>query len=136
MPIAIGYARVSTTDQAETGESLELQQRKIRAAAEIGDYELVDVLVDAGESAKSLHRPSAARLLDLVKARKVDAVIVHKLDRLTRSVRDLADLLDLFDRCGGCPGQCHRVARYELRRRSAGAQHHGVGGAVGTRGHR
>ena len=56
--------------------------------------------VDAGESAKSLHRPSAARLLDLVKARKVDAVIVHKLDRLTRSVRDLADLLDLFDRCG------------------------------------
>ena len=100
MPIAIGYARVSTTDQAETGESLELQQRKIRAAAEIGDYELVDVLVDAGESAKSLHRPSAARLLDLVKARKVDAVIVHKLDRLTRSVRDLADLLDLFDRCG------------------------------------
>ena len=100
MPTAIGYARVSTTDQAETGESLELQQRKVRAAAEIGDYELVDVLVDAGESAKSLHRPSAARLLDLVKARKVDAVIVHKLDRLTRSVRDLADLLDLFDRCG------------------------------------
>ena len=35
-----------------------------------------------------------------MKARKVDAVIVHKLDRLTRSVRDLADLLDLFDRSG------------------------------------
>ena len=44
MPTAIGYARVSTADQAETGESLELQQRKVRAAAEIGDYELVDVL--------------------------------------------------------------------------------------------
>jgi len=100
MPTAIGYARVSTADQAANGESLELQQRKIAAAAEVHDYELEEILVDAGESGKSLHRPSAARLLDLVKARKVDAVIVHKLDRLTRSVRDLADLLDLFDRAG------------------------------------
>ena len=98
MLTAVGYVRVSTADQAATGESLELQKRKVRAAAELGDYELVDLIVDAGASAKNLRREGADRLLELVKARKVDAVIVHKLDRLTRSVRDLGDLLELFDR--------------------------------------
>ena len=40
------------------------------------------------------------RLLALIDARQVDAVIVAKLDRLTRSVRDLADLLEQFERRG------------------------------------
>jgi DNA invertase Pin-like site-specific DNA recombinase len=47
---------------------------------------LVDVLIDAGESAKSPHRPGMARLLAMVDARAVDVVIIAKLDRLTRSV--------------------------------------------------
>jgi len=97
---AIGYVRVSTTDQADNGESLHMQESKIKAMAEVQGAELSQVVMDAGESAKSLNRPGMARLLELVSSRSVDAVIVLKLDRLTRSVRDLADLLDLFDRSG------------------------------------
>jgi DNA invertase Pin-like site-specific DNA recombinase len=68
--------------------------------ATVQDVELVDVIVDAGESAKSLNRPGAARLLAMVDRRDVQTVIVAKLDRLTRSVRDLADLLERFKRRG------------------------------------
>jgi len=95
---AIGYARVSTDAQADAGESLRLQDTKIRAMAEVQGAELSEVVVDAGESAKNLRRPGMVRLLDLVASGSVDTVIVLKLDRLTRSVRDLADLLDTFDR--------------------------------------
>lgn len=62
--------------------------------------ELVDMIVDAGESAKSLNRPGMARLLSLVDAGAVDTVIIAKLDRLTRSVKDLAELLERFTRRG------------------------------------
>ena len=95
---AIGYVRVSTTDQADHGVSLDAQEAKIRAMVAVQDAELVGVIHDAGASAKNLNRSGLVRLLELVDAGEVDTVIVAKLDRLTRSVRDLADLLDRFNR--------------------------------------
>src|SRR5260370_1040607 len=97
---AIGYVRVSTPTQAERGVSLEAQAEKIRAMSVVHGAELVEIIVDSGESAKSLQRPGIERLLALVEAKKVDAVIVAKLDRLTRSVRDLCTLLERFERRG------------------------------------
>jgi DNA invertase Pin-like site-specific DNA recombinase len=93
---AIGYVRVSTDQQADRGVSLEAQAEKVRAMAVVKDAELLDVIVDAGESAASLQRPGMARLLALVDSRAVDVVIIAKLDRLTRSVADLAELLKRF----------------------------------------
>jgi DNA invertase Pin-like site-specific DNA recombinase len=97
---AIGYVRVSTEKQADSGVSLEAQEAKVRAMAVVQGAELADVIVDAGESAKSLDRPGMARLLALVDSRAVDVVIIAKLDRLTRSVKDLAELLERFTRRG------------------------------------
>jgi DNA invertase Pin-like site-specific DNA recombinase len=97
---AIGYARVSTDKQADRGVSLEAQTAKVQAMAAVQDAELVEVIVDAGESAKSLNRPGMERLLSLVDSGAADVVIVAKLDRLTRSVRDLAELLERFQRRG------------------------------------
>jgi DNA invertase Pin-like site-specific DNA recombinase len=96
----VGYARVSTDKQAERGVSLEAQVEKIRAMAVVQGGELVDIIIDAGESAKSLNRPGMARLEDLVDSGGVNAVIVAKLDRLTRSVGDLAELLQRFQQRG------------------------------------
>ena len=95
---AIGYVRVSTDRQAEQGVSLEAQEAKIRAMATVQGAELLDVIVDGGESAKSLNRPGLQRLLDLINAGKVESVIVAKLDRLTRSVKDLCGLLELLEK--------------------------------------
>lgn len=97
---AIGYVRVSTEKQADSGISLQAQQEKIRAMAVVKGAALLDVIVDAGASAKTLERPGMERLLALVDARKVDAVIIAKLDRITRSVKDLAVLLERFNRRG------------------------------------
>jgi DNA invertase Pin-like site-specific DNA recombinase len=96
----VGYVRVSTDKQAEHGISLEAQAEKIRAMALVQGADLIDIIVESGESAKSLNRPGMARLLAMVEGGKVKAVIVAKLDRLTRSVKDLCELLERFERRG------------------------------------
>jgi site-specific DNA recombinase len=93
----VGYVRVSTDKQ---GISLEAQAEKIRAMAVVHNAQLRDIIVDGGESAKSLNRPGMARLLTLVHAGEIDTVIIAKLDRLTRSVKDLCTLLERFERRG------------------------------------
>ena len=50
----LGYVRVSTDKQ---GISLEAQAQKIRAIAVVHDAEVLDMIVDGGESAKSLNLP-------------------------------------------------------------------------------
>ena len=97
---AIGYARVSTDKQADRGVSLEAQTEKIRAMTVVHGAELADIIVEAGESAKTLNRPGMQRLLALVDSGEVNAVIVAKLDRLTRSVKDLCELLERFEKSG------------------------------------
>ncbi len=94
----VGYARVSSEKQSAHGVSLEAQVEKIRAMSQVQSSELVEIIVDGGESAKSLERPGMSRLLQLVRDGAVQCVIVTKLDRLTRSVRDLAELVELFAR--------------------------------------
>src|ERR1700683_2745917 len=96
----IGYARVSTDKQADRGVSLDAQTEKIRAMVVVHGAELADIIVEAGESAKSLNRPGMQRLLALVDSGSLQAVIVAKLDRLTRSVKDLCELLERFERRG------------------------------------
>ncbi len=97
---ALGYVRVSTDKQADRGVSLEAQAEKIRAMAVVHNAEMTEIIVDGGESAKSLNRPGMARLLAMVDAGEVQAVIIAKLDRLTRSVKDLCTLLERFERRG------------------------------------
>lgn len=100
MKKAIGYVRVSTDKQADKGVSLEAQAEKIRAMAVVQGVELLDILIDAGESAKTLDRPGMERLQAMVNRREVQCVIIAKLDRLTRSVKDLAELLEDFQKKG------------------------------------
>lgn len=100
MKRVVGYVRVSTEKQADHGVSLDAQTAKVKAMGVLHDAELLEVVTDAGESAKSLNRPGMARLLSLVDAGAIDAVVIAKLDRLTRSVKDLAELLERFNRRG------------------------------------
>jgi DNA invertase Pin-like site-specific DNA recombinase len=96
----VGYCRVSTSEQASEGVSLEMQAKKIEAYCLVKDWQLSEVITDAGESAKSLDRPGMQRLVKMVEAGEISTVIVHKLDRLTRSVADLDRLVKLFEKKG------------------------------------
>ena len=91
---AVGYTRVSTTEQAQEGLSLAAQEARIRAYCTAKGWELLRVYQDAGISGKSLDRPAVQSLISDLESDGVDVVVVLKLDRLTRSVRDLGSLID------------------------------------------
>jgi DNA invertase Pin-like site-specific DNA recombinase len=93
---AIGYLRVSTEEQAASGLGLEAQEKRVRGYAELYELELVDVIVDAGVSAKTLERPGLARALERLDQGEAQVLLVAKLDRLTRSVVDLGELFERF----------------------------------------
>ena len=97
---AIGYARVSTEEQAREGVSLDNQEAKIRAYAVINDLELIDVVRDEGISGKTLNRKGIARILEMVQAREIDALVVYKLDRLSRKTIDTLNTIELFENNG------------------------------------
>ncbi len=62
---ALGYARVSTDEQAREGVSLEVQGARIRAYAEAKELALAEVLTDDGVSGKTLERPALRELVQL-----------------------------------------------------------------------
>ncbi|WP_254903539.1 recombinase family protein, partial [Picosynechococcus sp. PCC 7002] len=92
----IGYIRVSTEEQATQGVSLDAQKAKLEAYAGLYDIELVDIVIDAGQSAKSIERPGLQKALGMLDSGEVEAMVIVKLDRLTRSVKDLDWLLENF----------------------------------------
>ena len=96
MTKAIGYIRVSTQEQATHGYSLDAQTAKLQAYAALYDIELIDIVVDAGVSAKSLKREGLQRVLSTLDNGGADAVLIFKLDRLTRSVKDWNVLIEKY----------------------------------------
>jgi len=98
MKKVVGYIRVSTIEQAQSGLSLINQQQKIQAYCEALDLELKEIITDAGISAKTLRRPGIEKVIKKVKKNEVDAVVILKLDRLTRNVRDLGNMIELFEK--------------------------------------
>ena len=94
---AIGYCRTSTDKQSN---SLDAQTRRIKAHVEYVGMDLTELIQDFDEFSGDLKRPGMQKILDLVNAKKVDAVIVCKLDRLTRSTRDAISLIELFGKKG------------------------------------
>ena len=94
-----GYIRVSTESQAMEGVSLEAQAERVRAYAVVKGWVLSEILQDEA-SAKDLERPGVLNLLNLVRKRAVDVIIVTALDRLTRSLVDLPAILKLLEQSG------------------------------------
>src|SRR6266699_1017587 len=96
------YTRVSTDHGLEQDfNSLDAQhdaaQAYIRSQAHAGWTLIRSRYADGGFSGGSIERPALQRLLADVRARKVDVVVVYKVDRLTRSLADFAKLVELFD---------------------------------------
>src|SRR5215471_11701383 len=83
-PLAVIYARVSTTDQADKGFSLPTQLDACQAMARQEGYVVPDTHVFVDDyTGTSLTRPQLGPLRDLVRQGLVQAVFVHDLDRLS-----------------------------------------------------
>lgn len=92
------YIRVSTEDQAREGFSLPEQEKRLRAMCEYKGYTIYKVYKDAGISAKTGNkRPAFEELKEDIKKKKVNTIVVLKLDRLTRSVYDMENIMKFLE---------------------------------------
>jgi DNA invertase Pin-like site-specific DNA recombinase len=98
---AIGYIRVSSEEQADSGLGLEAQRQRIKAYCALKELRLAELYEDAGISGgKPLaSRPAGRQLLAAAK-RGQAVIVVAKLDRLFRSVADAANVIADFDKKG------------------------------------
>lgn len=90
---AVIYLRVSTSAQADTdygseGYSIPAQREACKRTAEGLGAKVVEEYLDRGESARSADRPALQAMLERIKDRDIDFVIVHKVDRLARNRAD------------------------------------------------
>ena len=96
----IGYLRVSTEGQAVEGVSLEAQEAKIRAWADLNDGTVAQVYEDAGLSgAKMASRPGLQAAIQHVCKTK-GALVVYSLSRLARSTRDTLEISERLSKAG------------------------------------
>ena len=98
----VGYVRVSTAEQVDSGAGLEAQRAAIATEVERRGWLLLEVFEDAnGASAKSMrNREGLTAALDMVESHRADGLIVAKLDRLSRSLLDFASLMERSQRGG------------------------------------
>ncbi len=97
---AIAYHRVSTDEQAATGNGLDAQAATVIRAVEARGWSLVATLTDEGRSGGNLRRPALLDALDRLDRGEADALVVAKLDRLSRSVLDFAAITEQAKRRG------------------------------------
>ena len=99
------YTRVSTEHGLDQEfNSLDAQYEAasayIKSQAHAGWTLIRSRYDDGGYSGGSTERPDLQRLLNDIRARKIDVIVVYKVDRLTRSLADFAKLVELFDAHG------------------------------------
>ncbi|ANK81528.1 MAG: resolvase [Rhizobiales bacterium NRL2] len=95
MKKCFGYTRVSSVKQGE-GVSLEAQREAIQAFADRHDIEIVEWFEEKVTAAKG-GRPTFNRMLKLLKARKAEGLVIHKIDRSARNFADWARIGELSD---------------------------------------
>jgi DNA invertase Pin-like site-specific DNA recombinase len=99
------YTRKSTEEGLDQEfNSLDAQHEACAAfiASQVGlGWKLVpDRYDDGGISGGTMERPALQRLLQDIRNRKIDVVVVYKIDRLTRSLMDFSKIVEIFDAAG------------------------------------
>ena len=92
----VGYVRVSSQEQADSGVSIDAQKARLASYCDAMGLSLVATYCDAGISGGTLDRPGLQDALAALKKGAAHGLLIAKLDRLTRNVRDLGDLLDNY----------------------------------------
>ncbi len=99
------YTRKSSEEGLEQDfNSLDAQREACEAYVLSQKHEgwtvLSDRYDDGGFSGGNMERPGLVRLLDDIRAKRVDVIVVYKVDRLTRSLADFAKIVEVFDAQG------------------------------------
>ncbi len=96
------YTRVSVDERAETQTYSTLDNQRdsglsyIESQKSVG-WKSFKVYEDAGQSGGSLNRPAMKQLIEDIKRKRIQVVVVYKIDRLTRNHKDFYALLEIFN---------------------------------------
>ena len=96
------YVRVSTAEQKNYGYSISVQTDRLKSYCKALGYKNPKVYNDAGFSGAKIDRPALSLLINDVKAKKIEKVLVYKLDRLSRSQKDTLMLIEDIFLKNGC----------------------------------
>lgn len=96
----IGYCRVSTDAQGDSGAGLEAQRAAIVAESGRRGWGEVALYVDVASGKSTKRRPRLAAALEVLSAGDARVLVVAKLDRLSRSLLDFAALMAAAQRDG------------------------------------
>ena len=96
----IGYVRVSTEEQGQSGAGIEAQKSAIFEEAQRRGWEDVTIVEDIGLSGRDLNRPGIQAALEVLRQGEASALVVAKLDRLSRSMLDFAGIMEVAQRQG------------------------------------
>jgi site-specific DNA recombinase len=96
------YTRVSTEHGLEQefnslDNQREASEAYVKSQAHEGWKLIRTHYDDGGYSGGSMERSALQKLLDDIRAHRIDVIVVYKVDRLTRSLADFAKLVELFD---------------------------------------
>ncbi len=91
------YARVSTNGH---GQDPEMQLRDLREYADRRGWTVLEEYIDHGVSGTKASRPALNRLMADAQRRKIDTVLVWKLDRFGRSLRHLVNAIAELEAVG------------------------------------
>lgn len=99
-----GYIRVSTTDQALRGLSLEAQEEAIREECERKGWELTELYIDRGISAKKKleRRKAFMRMIEDVRLGRINRIVIVRLDRFFRNTYDYHRMMKEYLEPAGC----------------------------------
>ena len=91
------YTRVSTSEQAMEGYSIEEQERMCKAAIVSKGWEYIGTYSDPGISGRTMDRLGLQKMIRAIERGEVQAVVIYKLDRLSRKQRDTMTIIeDIF----------------------------------------
>lgn len=95
------YIRVSTERQVREGYSVSAQKENLSKFAKQQGWKIFDIYADEGISGKNIKdRPEVKRLIEDIKQKRVDVVVLYKFDRLTRDSKDTEDIIELIQQFG------------------------------------
>jgi DNA invertase Pin-like site-specific DNA recombinase len=100
---AVGYIRVSTDEQTDSGLGLEAQNAAIQDEIARRGWDLVQVFTDTASGRSLSRRPGLEGALTTLESGGASALVVSKLDRLSRSTKDFATLMDRAQTRGWAP---------------------------------
>jgi DNA invertase Pin-like site-specific DNA recombinase len=99
MKKAYGYIRVSTEGQAADGVSMEAQEAKVKAWADLNGFPEVVIFRDAGISGKRAdNRAGLQDALSVIE--DGDALVVYSLSRMSRSTKDTIEIAEALEKKG------------------------------------